>query len=210
MAKLLFCSNIFGVLDVRDVVEFLLSMWTIVNTQPFYCSSGICPGPPGWTGTRKVQPGRLKSNLDLLEQRDSEWQWQLLSYMQCLLPSTSCKVSPCGRHMVHLIPHSTHPQSSSLHGAVKAGSLSEIEKRALPRVNNCKRKWKRAISRVGLRVRLVLGPSIGWVWWIGLDWEVTAFCGLGCDFLVQTGGENVCIIIVIYHTSHHFQSTLWS
>jgi len=33
---------------------------------------------------------------------------------------------------VHLIPHSTHPQSSSLHGAVKAGSLSEIEKRALP------------------------------------------------------------------------------
>ena len=33
---------------------------------------------------------------------------------------------------VHLIPHSTYPQSSSLHGAVKAGSLSEIEKRALP------------------------------------------------------------------------------
>jgi len=28
--------------------------------------------------------------------------------------------------------HSTHPQSSFLHGAVKAGSLSEIEKRALP------------------------------------------------------------------------------
>ena len=28
--------------------------------------------------------------------------------------------------------HSTHPQSSSLHGAVKTGRLSEIEKRALP------------------------------------------------------------------------------
>ena len=28
--------------------------------------------------------------------------------------------------------HSTHPQSSSLHGTVKAGSLSDIEKRALP------------------------------------------------------------------------------
>ena len=62
-------------------------------------------------------------------------QWHLLGYMQCLLPSTSCKVSPCaaaGDTWVHLIPHSTHPQSSSLHGAVKAGSLSEIEKRALP------------------------------------------------------------------------------
>ena len=33
------------------------------HTQPFYCSSGICPGPPGWAGTRKV-----KTNLDLLEQ----------------------------------------------------------------------------------------------------------------------------------------------
>ena len=26
----------------------------ITHTQPFYCSSGICPGPPGWAGTRKV------------------------------------------------------------------------------------------------------------------------------------------------------------
>jgi len=30
------------------------------HTQPFYCSSGICPGPPGWAGTRKVKPGRVK------------------------------------------------------------------------------------------------------------------------------------------------------
>ena len=30
------------------------------HTQPFYCSSEICPGPPGWAGTRKVKPGRLK------------------------------------------------------------------------------------------------------------------------------------------------------
>jgi len=29
-------------------------------TQPFYCSAGICPGPSGWAGTRKVKPGRLK------------------------------------------------------------------------------------------------------------------------------------------------------
>ena len=30
------------------------------NKQPFYCSSGICPGPPGWAGTRKAKPRRLK------------------------------------------------------------------------------------------------------------------------------------------------------
>jgi len=30
------------------------------HTQPFYCSYGICPGPPRWAGTRKVKPGRLK------------------------------------------------------------------------------------------------------------------------------------------------------
>jgi len=39
---------------------------------------------------------------------------------------------PAGDTWVHLIPHSTHPQSSSLHCAVKVGSHSEIEKRALP------------------------------------------------------------------------------
>jgi len=26
------------------------------TTQPFYCWSGICPGPPGSAGTRKVKP----------------------------------------------------------------------------------------------------------------------------------------------------------
>ena len=29
-------------------------------TQPFYCSAGICLGLPGWAGTRKVKPGRVK------------------------------------------------------------------------------------------------------------------------------------------------------
>ena len=33
---------------------------THTHTQPFYCSSGICPGPPGWAGTRKVKAGKLK------------------------------------------------------------------------------------------------------------------------------------------------------
>ena len=36
------------------------STHTHTHTQQFYCSSGICPGPPGWAGTRKAKPGRLK------------------------------------------------------------------------------------------------------------------------------------------------------
>ena len=37
-----------------------LSKHTHTHTQPFYCWSGICPGPPGSAGTRKVKPRRLK------------------------------------------------------------------------------------------------------------------------------------------------------
>ena len=33
---------------------------THTHTQPFYCWSVICPGPPGSAGTRKVKPRRLK------------------------------------------------------------------------------------------------------------------------------------------------------
>jgi len=33
---------------------------THTHTQPFYCWSRICPGPPGSAGTRKVKPRRLK------------------------------------------------------------------------------------------------------------------------------------------------------
>jgi len=76
--------------------------------------------------TRKVKPIWISGA------RDNEWQWHLLGHMQCLLPLTFCKVSPAGETWVHLIPHSTHLQSSSLHGAVKAGSHSKIEKRAIP------------------------------------------------------------------------------
>jgi len=37
-----------------------LPLRTHTHTQPLYCSSGICLGPPRWAGTRKVKPGRLK------------------------------------------------------------------------------------------------------------------------------------------------------
>jgi len=30
------------------------------NTQLFYCSSGICPGLPGWAGTRNVKTRKVK------------------------------------------------------------------------------------------------------------------------------------------------------
>jgi len=30
------------------------------HTQSFYCSSGICPGLPGWAGTRKVKTRKVK------------------------------------------------------------------------------------------------------------------------------------------------------
>jgi len=55
--------------------------------------------------------------------------WDICNAYSLRAPARS---PSAGDTWVHLIPHSTHPQSSSLHGAVKAGSLSEIEKRPLP------------------------------------------------------------------------------
>ena len=39
--------------------------------------TALCPGLPGWAGTRKV-----KTNLDFTEARDSKWQWHQLGHMQ--------------------------------------------------------------------------------------------------------------------------------
>jgi len=47
---------------------------THTHTHPF---NGPFPGPPGWSGTRKV-----KTNLEFTETRDSEWQWHQLDHMQ--------------------------------------------------------------------------------------------------------------------------------
>ena len=49
--------------ELSFIVNFpttLLLLHTHTHTQPFYCWSGICPGPPGSAGTRKVKPRRLK------------------------------------------------------------------------------------------------------------------------------------------------------
>ena len=48
------------VFSCDNVWEMMTFCKIHTHTQPFYCSSGICPGPPGWAGTRKVKPRRLK------------------------------------------------------------------------------------------------------------------------------------------------------
>ena len=56
-------DNIYGaVILARTQVAGQLSAGQLLHThtQPFYCWSGICPGPPGSAGTRKVKPRRLK------------------------------------------------------------------------------------------------------------------------------------------------------
>ena len=71
------------------------------HTQLFYCSSGICPGPPGWAGTRKVKSGRLNQS-GFTGARDSEWQWHLLGNMQvCTSTQTTM---PTSHHSVFYRP----------------------------------------------------------------------------------------------------------
>ena len=41
--------------------------------------TALCPGLPGWAGTRKVKPIWI---LLITEARDSEWQWHQLGHMQ--------------------------------------------------------------------------------------------------------------------------------
>ena len=72
---------------------------THTHTQPFYCSSGLCPGPPGWAGTRKVKPGRLNQS-GFTGVRDSEWQWHLLGYMQ--VRTSSQTTTSTSHHSVFL------------------------------------------------------------------------------------------------------------
>ena len=60
---------------------------TRTHTHPF---NSLCPGLPGWAGTRKVKP-----NLDFTEARDSEWQWHQLGHMQvCTSLPTDNHASP--------------------------------------------------------------------------------------------------------------------
>jgi len=66
-----FCNRLRGsnMWEGSKISGYFISIHLSVatHTQLFYCSSGICPGLPGWAGTRKVKPG-TKTSLDLLEQ----------------------------------------------------------------------------------------------------------------------------------------------
>jgi len=54
---------------------------THTHIHPSYGPTVLCPGLPGWGGTR--------TNLDFTEARDSEWQWHQLGHMQiCTSPQT--------------------------------------------------------------------------------------------------------------------------
>jgi len=84
----------FSILACNKIKYFRCSMWKCMNayfvswmTYLYYWLiesydthtrlTTLCPGLPGWVGTRKV-----KTNLDFTEARDSEWQWHQLGHMQ--------------------------------------------------------------------------------------------------------------------------------
>jgi len=93
----------------------------------------LCWNLSGTTRVSRYQKGKNnkgKTNLDLLEQKIASGSgicWAICNAYS-LRPPASLPLQ--ATHM--FTSHSTHPQSSSLHGAVKARSLSEIEKRTLP------------------------------------------------------------------------------
>jgi len=52
--------------------------------------TALCPGLPGWAGTRKV-----KTNLAFTEARDNEWHWHQLGHMQvCVSLQSDNHTSP--------------------------------------------------------------------------------------------------------------------
>jgi len=57
-------------LCLHNIWILYYSYYYYYYTQPFYCSSGICPGPPGWALSRyqKGKTRKVKTNLGLLEQ----------------------------------------------------------------------------------------------------------------------------------------------
>jgi len=59
-----------------DLLEQEIVMYSYTHTKLFYCSSGICLGPPGWAGTNQENQSGFTGA------RDSELQWHLLGYMQ--------------------------------------------------------------------------------------------------------------------------------
>jgi len=68
----------------------------------------LCPGLPGWAGTRK------ENHLDFTEARGSEWQWNQLGHMQvCTLRQTDIhtSTSPLSFYRLDALP-ATQPTAS--------------------------------------------------------------------------------------------------
>ena len=66
----------------RSLSNWWVTMWKSIGPLQFYWHThtrltALCPGLPGWAGTRDVQPIWI-----LLKQRDSEWQWHPLGHTQ--------------------------------------------------------------------------------------------------------------------------------
>jgi len=97
--------------------QFKHTTYSHTHTQPFFCSSGICPGLPGWAGTRKVKPGRLKPIWIYWSKR---WWVAVASaglYMQSLhlIPDNHANIPPLsfftGR-MLFLPPNQQHQSNT--------------------------------------------------------------------------------------------------
>jgi len=61
----------------RILVAASVYRHTHTHTHTHTRLTALCPGPPGWAGTRKV-----KAILHFTEARDGEWQWHQLGHMQ--------------------------------------------------------------------------------------------------------------------------------
>ena len=72
-------------------ITFDVNMFTFTMQEHTHsCLTALCPGLPGWAGTRK------EASLDFTEARDSEWQWHQWAI---------CKSAPCSRQIAMPAPH---------------------------------------------------------------------------------------------------------
>ena len=81
---------------------------THTHTHTHTHLTALFPGLPGWAGTRKVIPIWI-----LLKQRDSEWQWHQLGYMQvCTSLQTDNHASTPPLNFLRAGCPSCHPTNS--------------------------------------------------------------------------------------------------
>jgi len=62
------------------------------HAQSFYCSSGICPGPPGWAGTRKVIIQNIKYKMQNICTNIFK-KYQMTVFKSCHISNTTGEVN---------------------------------------------------------------------------------------------------------------------